>query len=212
MILSPKHNFLLIKNYKVGGTSLEVELSQIIDDEDAIITKIQPNNPEHIAKNFVGYYNHMSYREVANKLGFDYVNTLESAVFVRNPFDVVLSHFYMAANWSKIDNINSDIVDKYFNDKLMLEKMSGIRSRGIYTIDNIIGVNNVFKYEDGIDQFNALLSRVGISPVAWRYTEKQYKPKEIKPLSIFKEKHLDIIRNDWAWEFETFDYSTDPTV
>ena len=212
MILSPKHNLLLIKNYKVGGTSLEVELSQIINDDNAVVTKIQPTNKDHMPKNFIGYYNHMSYLEVARKLGFDYINGLDSVVFVRNPFDVVLSHFYMAVNWSKINLITEDIVEKYFNDELILEKMSGIRSRGIYSIDNVVAVNNVFKYEDGIEPFNSLLTKIGLQPIKWKYSEKQYKPKDITPLNIFKEKHLDIIRSDWSWEFETFDYPIDPTV
>ena len=37
MIYSPDHKFLLLKNHKVGGTSLEVPVSMIVP-ENAIVT------------------------------------------------------------------------------------------------------------------------------------------------------------------------------
>lgn len=212
MILSPKHKFLLIKNYKVGGTSLEVELSQIIKDSDAIFTKIDPPNQYHKIQNDSGFYNHMSYLEIANKLGFDYINSLSSVVFVRNPFDVVLSHLYMAARWSGISDVTDQVVTDYFNGKLKLDRMLGIKTRRLYTIDNIVSVNNVLKYEDGLESINKILSDVGIDNIKNIYKEKQYKPFDIKFNDIFTNSQLDIIRNDWSWEFESFGYNPYPSV
>lgn len=210
MILSPKHNFLLIKNYKVGGTSLEIELSQIIKDPDAIFTKIYPNNDAHKNQNDDGFYNHISYAELYTKLGKSYLDSLNSCVFVRNPFDTVLSHFYMAARWAKISHIDIKTVDRYFDNDLGLDKLTGLKTRNLYTVNGTIAVNNVLKYENGIESINPILTSLGIESIKNVYREKTYKPSEIKPSDIFLDRHIDIIRNDWAWEFTTFDYSISP--
>ena len=56
MIYSPDHNFLLLKNIKVGGTSLEVELSQVLPN-NAIVTPILPKNDKHKPRNYAGFRN-----------------------------------------------------------------------------------------------------------------------------------------------------------
>lgn len=210
MILSPKYNFLLIKNHKVGGTSLEIELSQKINDEHAIFTKIHPKHELHKEQNHLGFYNHISYLEVCQKLGSDYVNSLESVVFIRNPFDTVLSHLFMSMKWSGIEEINADVINKYFNNDLALDKLVGSRTRRLYTIDNKIAVKNILRYEDGLQSINKILNHLEIPEVENLYREKAYKPQSIQAADIFTEKHIDIIRNDWAWEFATFDYSLSP--
>ena len=60
MIFSEKHNFLFIKNMKVGSTSMEVELSKILPDS-AIVTKINPPNKDHKPRNFRNFVNHTSW-------------------------------------------------------------------------------------------------------------------------------------------------------
>ena len=92
MIYSPDHNFLMLKNSKVGGTSLEVELSKVLP-ENAIVTKIDPPNSQHRPRNHKGFYNHMPYLEASSIL--DLSNT-KSYIFVRHPYDTVLSAFFLS--------------------------------------------------------------------------------------------------------------------
>ncbi len=212
MILSPKHNFLLIKNYKVGGTSLEIELSETINDPEAIITKIYPDNVNHKPRNYDGFYNHMSYLELSKKLGLDYLNTINSAVFVRNPFDIVLSHLYMSAKWSGVREVTDRVIDDYFAGQLILKRLTGKKSRSLYTIEGQLATKHVLRYEDGLDSINPLLIACGISPIKGVYREKTYKSAEIKASNTFNQRHVDIINEDWEWEFKTFNYSNNLSV
>ena len=211
MIYSSKHNFLLLKNYKVGGTSLEIELSKVLDDS-AIVTPIYPDSSLHKPRNFYKFYNHIPYIEIEKELGKDVLDKTQSVVFVRNPFDIVLSHMYMSFLWSGIINPVKSDVDKYFNNQTKLNRINGSISRKVYTIDNIIMAKTVYKYEDGLEQINKTLEDVGIGSIKINAKEKMYKPKEIKPLDIFGASHIDTIYKDWSWEIDQFDYDLDSMV
>jgi hypothetical protein len=205
MIYSKKHNFLLLKNYKVGGTSLEVELSQVLDNS-AIVTPIYPANKLHIPRNFDKFYNHIPYSEIEDLLGKETLDKTDTVVFVRNPFDVVLSHMYMSFAWDNIIIPTEKDIDNYFKNNGKLKKITGPFSRKIYTKDNEIMAKTIYKYEDGLDQINETLKNVGIDLISISAKEKMYKPKEIKAKDIFNSRHLDIISKDWSWEIERFDY------
>lgn len=211
MIYSAKHNFLLLKNYKVGGTSLEIELSQVLD-ESAIVTPIYPKSSLHKPRNFSKFYNHISYIEIEKELGKNVLDKTQSVVFIRNPFDVVLSHMYMSFSWSGIINPTKSDVDKYFNNQTKLNRITGSMSRKVYTTDNIVMAKTIYRYEDGLEQINKTLEDVGIGLIKINAKEKIYKPKEIKPLDIFGSIHIDTIYNDWSWEIDQFDYNVAPMV
>lgn len=205
MIYSAKHNFLFLKNYKVGSTTLEVELSQILDDS-AVVTPIYPENVLHKPRNSTKFYNHISYKEIESILGKNILDKTETVVFVRNPFSVVLSHMYMSFAWGDINNPTDQDVDDYFDNKTRLHRISSLMSRKIYTKNNVVMAKTVYKYENGLEQINQTLEKVGIGSVFINAKEKIYKPKEIQPQDIFKQKHIDIIFQDWSWEIEQFDY------
>jgi hypothetical protein len=211
MIYSNKHNFLLLKNYKVGGTSLEVELSQILE-ESAIVTPIDPPNELHKPRNFDKFYNHISYKNIEDIIGKDVLDKSRSVVFVRNPFDVVLSHMYMSFYWSGIKNPKRSDVSDYFENKTNLNKITSLMSRSTYAKDNVIMAKTVYKYEDGLEQINETLEKVGIDKISIKAKEKKYKPKDIRPLDVFTSDQIKSIREDWAWEIDKFGYSPVPVV
>jgi hypothetical protein len=209
LIYSPDHNFLMIKNTKVGGTSLEVELSKVLPD-NSIVTQIKPENINHVPRNYDGFYNHMPYSEIKNKI--DLANT-RSYVFVRNPYDIVLSNFFHQLFLSHIDysKINlkqkNTLLDKYFfgND----QDITLIKStKRLYTSDNNeIQVNKILRYEKGIEyEINPVLFEHGIRSIFIKTFEKSYRPKEIKYQDIFSKDHIDLIQQEWSWEFENLGY------
>ena len=51
MLLSHTHKFIFVKTRKTAGTSIEVDLSKFMSDED-IVTPIIPEEPGHIPRNF----------------------------------------------------------------------------------------------------------------------------------------------------------------
>jgi hypothetical protein len=221
MIYSPDHNFLLLKNQKVGGTSLEVPLSMILPD-NAIVTPRTTNDPawkieekEYVGytpRNYEGFYNHISYSKIKDKID---ISDATSYVFVRNPYSAVLSHFFHRLHifnkgnetWQDItDKEKETLVDQYFNNDLGWERHKS--NRHIYTGKNgEIQVDRILRYENGVqEEINSVLPQHDIPKITIDIYEKSFRPKNTTPENVFKDRHTEIIRSEWSWEFENLGY------
>ena len=206
MIYSPDHNFLMLKNSKVGGTSLEVELSKVLP-ENAIVTKINPPNSQHRPRNHKGFYNHMSYSEINQKIN---LSNIKSYVVVRHPYTTILSDFFYRLhlhnylkNWSSytVDEKNKKL-ENYFNNDMFLKS-----TKYIYMDNEKVQVDSFIKYELGIEnQINDILLTHNIKNIKMNTFEKQYRPKECTVHNTFNKDHLNKIYEEWSWEFNMFGY------
>ena len=122
MILSYKYKFIFIKTAKTAGTSIEVFLSKHCGPQD-IVTPIVPPVEGHQPRNYEGFinpipeilerpgrffstlrhtlishtkfYNHMTAREVKNRVPANVWSGYFKFCVERNPWDKVLSHYHM---------------------------------------------------------------------------------------------------------------------
>jgi hypothetical protein len=205
MIYSPQHKFLLIKNLKVGGTSLEVDLEKVLPS-DAIVTTQHPSMPDdYLPRNYkeYGFDGHTPFNIFEYRLPED-VKDLTSVVFVRNPFDTVLSHFFMMLKFynAKVEDYK-DYVYGYFNGTISMSMLGS--TKDIYASGGTVQVSHVLRYEDGIEnQINPILTRVGIPNITVTAKEKAWRPTHLTPKDVFNESQLNMIKKEWAWEIKNF--------
>jgi hypothetical protein len=202
MIYSPEYNFLMIKNIKVGGTSVEVELSKIFSN-NSIVTPIDPPNITHMPRNCDGFYNHMPYSEIKDKI--DLSNTSIYTI-IRNPYDIILSDFFYRLKLKNIDisSLNKKDIDTYTLDYFLSPMKS---TKYLYTENNKILLNDFLFYEKDLEkELNRILSKHNIGNINLNTFEKKYKPKDIKFFDVFSKKQINIINDLWEWEFEYFGY------
>jgi hypothetical protein len=205
MIYSPQHKFLLVKNLKVGGTSLEIDLEKVLPT-DAIVTAQYPYTPDmYLPRNYkqYGFDAHTPFTIFENRLP-EVTKNLTSVVFVRNPFDTVLSHFFMML---KFYNANveeyKNYVYGYFSGAITMSMLKS--TKDIYASGDTVQVSHVLRYEDGIEnQINPILTQVGIPNITVTTKEKAWRPTHLTAKDVFNETQLNMIKKEWAWEIKNF--------
>jgi len=122
MIISHKYRFIFIKTNKTAGTSIEIALSRFCGDKD-VITPIVPEDEEirkrlgyRGAQNYLApildyrwqdlvrfmrkgkrklrFFNHISAKEIREKIGENIWKSYFKFCFERNPFERVISLYY----------------------------------------------------------------------------------------------------------------------
>lgn len=98
MLISHKYRFIFIKTVKTAGTSIEVDLSRVMDDDD-VVTPIKPPVAGHVARNHAHggsrLYNHMSARELRAAIGRETFDGYFKFCVEREPVDKCISHYSM---------------------------------------------------------------------------------------------------------------------
>lgn len=104
-IISYKYNFIFVKTQKTAGTSIEIELSKCLDDDEhAIITPIYPPFADHAPRNFEApnlpgpFFNHMPAFLIKRYLGEKVFDNMFKFCVEREPVAKCLSHFHMLRN------------------------------------------------------------------------------------------------------------------
>lgn len=104
-VISAQHGFIFVKTTKTGGTSVEVELSKLVEKR-AIVTPVIPPEPGHDPRNYrrgplrKPFYNHMPAALIRRYLGDKAFFGSYRFCVERDPITKCISHFHMLANSS----------------------------------------------------------------------------------------------------------------
>lgn len=189
MIVSHRHRFIFIKTQKTAGTAMEVALSSVCGPDD-IITPIQtwiegereehsgrgPQNwrldhprvpkralwkrllrrPERHYHPTVGYYDHMPAWRVQAYLGDDIWQSYFKFAFERNPFDRQVSWYHYKTKSKPADR--KPTFEAFLADK----RRARVDNRELYTIDGVLAVDFLGRYERLGEDFREALRRAGL--------------------------------------------------
>ena len=167
MIVSHKHKFIFIKTVKTAGTSIEVDLNQVLGEND-IATPIYPAVGGHKPQNYVvknkffettECTNHMRARKVRKVVGNSIWDNYFKFCVKREPVSKVISHYFMLV---KSPYFNKDTKDLSFDEYM---------NRGEFPIDTfkytdengLLIVDKILKYEDLDKELTAVASYLGFN-------------------------------------------------
>jgi hypothetical protein len=182
MIISHKYRFIFLKTGKTAGTSIEIALSKFCGPDDIITPITHEDERERAALGYRGpqnyfvpmseysirdwgrllrtgkkarFYNHISGREVRDRIGARIWNEYYKFCFVRNPWDRLISLYYWHYREEPRPSM-AEFVDSRVPDIL--------RTRGIeiYTIDERVAVDRVCRYERLGPELEEVAGRLGL--------------------------------------------------
>ena len=162
MIISHKHKFMFIKTTKTAGTSIEVDLNQVLGDSD-IATPIFPAVDGHKSQNFErgilrkNFYNHMPASEVKKIIGNDIFDNYFVFCVEREPVDKCISHYSMLRNSPHHNKKTQNLTfDEYIENKhFPVDTNKYVDENG-----NLL-VNRILKYECLSDELNEIAKLLG---------------------------------------------------
>lgn len=229
MIISHRHKFIFLKTEKTAGTSLEIALSAVCGSND-IITPISRSDEEyrsdlgypgaqnykfswqnhglkkltgqfrskHYRKHKLGFYNHMPAPDIRDSIDPKVWAGYFKFCFERNPFDKIVSWY----QWMNKDGQYQSM--REFIESGQAEK---VRGREVYSIDDKIAVDQVYKFEEleaALEDLNLRLNpsdRITLPPKKTKSSGSTLSYREV--LTDFE---IDWIKEKYQWELDTFDY------
>lgn len=183
MILSHEHRFIYIKTHKTASTSIETFLSRFCGPDD-VLTPTRPDleakrhatprnyridhpakpqrawhkrlfgRPERYYHPSVGYYEHMPAWRVRTYCGEDVWNSYFKFSFDRNPWDRQVSWYYY--------RIRNRRFKPSFAMTLKNKKRWLVPNAQLYTIDRVMALDFVGRYEAIDADFRYVLDRIGL--------------------------------------------------
>lgn len=166
-LISFKHKLIFIKTTKTAGTSIEVDLSQRLEDS-AIVTPIFPEVPGHRVRNYIvadderGYYNHMRATQIRDFLEADRFDRFTKICVERDPVDKCISHFHMLHNSPDHKQDLAETWDSYCaagRFPVDIHKYTEIGEDGT----RHVLVDHILRYENLPTELPAVLAQVGIN-------------------------------------------------
>ena len=161
MLISHKYKFIFIKTRKTAGTSLEVDLSKLMGEND-VVTKIYPLEEGHLARNFilnnVEIYNHMSGSKLKNLLDNSIFENYFKFTIEREPVDKCVSYYSMLLNSTEHNKNTKELTwDQFVENRIFpIDHQLYTDNDGKLLFDKIL------KYENLKSDWEFLLKKFSI--------------------------------------------------
>jgi len=208
MIISHKYKFIFIHIRKCAGTSITRALAPMLGEHDLVLgCTLEGEKLEKEALKNGGLAKHSTALQIMQTIGTEIWNSYFKFTFVRNPWDLMVSHYHWAleTNWDdakgytdkikKLDDFEDYILSPLSNRKNCTEYISDMNGN--------INIDYIGKFDKLSNDFHAVCQRIGLPILklgACNTTKHfQYK-KYYNPLT------RDLIKDRFARDIQYFDF------
>lgn len=222
MIISHKHKFAFIKTTKTAGTSVEIALSKHCGDED-VITPIMPEDEAIRSKrgyrgpqNYLPWlpdgtelklFNHARAVRAIRVMGNDAWKEYFTFAFERNPFDRVVSayHYIKKNRVSKGLQCDQFTFNEFLREPKKLEHLHR-NGWGLYTQNDKIIVDRVYKFEELESSMNSIYDNLGIVE-ADQIVKTKVSNRKKDYRQYYDDESRALVERAFEKEIETFNYT-----
>jgi hypothetical protein len=208
MLISEKHHFLFVHNYKTAGVSLTEALLPFAFDNPLgyqafkALRKLKISPPKMI--NPQPYPKHISALQLIEKLGEETYKTYFSFSFVRNPWDwqVSLYNFMLKDPGHRQNAFIKSMKD--FNEYIHWRCAEEVRLQKdfVYLPGDKPAVDLIGKYENLTGDFAVICQRIGISATLPWLNVSRTKPYQ----EYYTPETIELVRKTFAPDIAIFGY------
>jgi hypothetical protein len=148
----------------------------------------------------VEFYNHMSCSEIKKYLSSNVYNNYYKFCFERNPYDKLISLFYHHGGFKKFKTIKKFIESG---------ELGIIKGYDQYTINDVIAVDDIFKYEDLNNSLKIISERLDLKNILQLPEKKiksEFRNRNFSYKDLIGKEEKDLIDIAWARELKLFSY------
>jgi hypothetical protein len=216
MLVSHKHKFIYIKSIKTAGTSTEIFLEpycvtnvleshgrEMIQTNEGIIgTRMN----QHLAE-ISEFYNHMPPYKIKNSIGEEKFNSYTKIINVRNPFDMMVSHYYFKPTFDLYSRVEMSFED-YLLTTNVVEDLSK-KYRDLMYIEDEFIVDEIVRFENLEEDIFKLLDKLELPSPKRELGE--YKKNKRRPDKDWKKMYSnetkELVEKHFKFYMDLFNYS-----
>jgi hypothetical protein len=227
MIISHKHEFIYIKNKKTASTSLEIALSKYCGGDD-VITPIIPKDEakraelgyrgaqnyniplsfyskeDFLRALYIGgplkFYNHCGAGFIKEHVDEQVWNNYFKFCFERNPWDKTVSKYNYRRHFKEQDL-------PPINEYISSEKINDYSDFDLYSIDNRVVMDRVYKYENLPSALEQISRKLGLPEVPQLpHAKKGIRKHKRDYREVLNESSREVVTRYFAREIAWFGY------
>ncbi len=214
MLVSYKYNFIYVKTIKTAGTSTEIFLEPYcISDIDESHARKMISTKEGIIGTRLNqklaekseFYNHIPPYKIKEKI--DNFDNFTKICNVRNPFDMMVSHYYFKPTFNLYANKNMTFEDYLLNTNVV--KDLSLKYKDLMFIDGDFVIDEVIRFENLETDLYSLVDKLKL-PKPEREL-KEYKKNGRRPnknwQQMYSEETKALIETHFDFYFKLFNYN-----
>jgi hypothetical protein len=216
MLVSHKHKFIFIKSIKTAGTSTEIFLepyciSNITESHGREMTQTEEGiigtRMNQMLAEMSEFYNHMPPYKIKNSIGEEKFNSYTKIINVRNPFDMMVSHYYFKPTFDLYSNSEMSFED-YLLKTNVVEDLSK-KYRDLMYIEDEFIVDEIVRFENLEEDIFKLLDKLELPSPKRELGE--YKKNKRRPDKDWKKMYSnetkELVEKHFKFYMDLFNYS-----
>lgn len=216
MLVSHIHKLIYIKTIKTAGTSTEIFLEPYcISDIDESHSRIATITEEGIIGTRMSqkkaerseYYNHMSPKSIKEKLGEDIFNNYSKIANIRNPYDILVSHYFFRPTFDLYAKNKNLTFEEYLFKTDVVEKLAK-NYKELLFIDDTFVIDEIIRYENLSEDLEGLVKKLSLpEPKRVLSNYKESVVRKGKPYQMFyTDKTKELVDRHFDFYMEKFNY------
>ena len=152
------------------------------------------------------FYNHMPPYKIKNSIGEEKFNSYTKIINVRNPFDMMVSHYYFKPTFDLYSSVEMSFED-YLLTTNVVEDLSK-KYWDLMYIDNQFIVDEIVRFENLDSDINKLLTKLNLPESTRELSEyKKNKRRTDKDWKkIYTEETKSLVEKHFKFYMDLFDY------